>query len=519
MKILPVVIAISLFPIITMAQISGGVPTGPVSNSTVIATGSTTPLTLADRAAASKKIKDFGAKCDGSTNDATAISAAISAAIATGGTVIFPGGTCKVTSKITIGAAGVYIVGSGPGQTTVLTTVGGDDTFYFNGSGGAIMGGGITNLSIVYSGSTPTAGAGIEIGNAGEITIEHALVHGTYNGITVNQNTQGAARILSVDAQSVVNDSFLILATNGTWIDNCTTFQAGSPGGAGYHIKNAGGVRLTNSTSSLQATGLLIDPGTGQDVVDIWLSNLDLDASTANGLVIDTSAGTGTARNIFASNVRTGFANDGSFTSGGGVSINGTGSKAITFTGGESVSNTTTGVNILGGSKITFDGFNVLGNSKAGSGSYVGVAIQGGDGVIFNNAVAGQYTDGSTNNQSFGVALYSTFTGAVTVKNNDLRGNATAAFINSTTSGSINVAGNQGYVTASSGSAVIANGTNVITFNHGLAAAPTSVVIAGNNIAYTYATISNSTQITIAASANVVGAVTVWWKAELGPQW
>ena len=53
---------------------------GDASATNVTATGSTTARTLADRAADVINVRDFGAVCDGSTDDTTAINAALARA-------------------------------------------------------------------------------------------------------------------------------------------------------------------------------------------------------------------------------------------------------------------------------------------------------------------------------------------------------------------------------------------------------------------------------------------------------
>ena len=52
-----------------------------------------------------RSVKDFGATGDGTTDDTTAIQAAITAVIGTGGWLFFPDGTYKITSALTIGAS------------------------------------------------------------------------------------------------------------------------------------------------------------------------------------------------------------------------------------------------------------------------------------------------------------------------------------------------------------------------------------------------------------------------------
>jgi hypothetical protein len=85
---------------------SGGELTAPVT-----ATGGTVPRLLADRMADfGLSALDTGAKCDGTTDDTTAIQTAINAAASKFGTVFFPAGkTCKISATLTITATGVKL--------------------------------------------------------------------------------------------------------------------------------------------------------------------------------------------------------------------------------------------------------------------------------------------------------------------------------------------------------------------------------------------------------------------------
>src|SRR5712692_5229707 len=58
-------------------------------------------------------VKDFGAKGDGSANDAGAFAAAISALGRGGGTILVPCGTYGLESPLTVSQAGVVIRGLG----------------------------------------------------------------------------------------------------------------------------------------------------------------------------------------------------------------------------------------------------------------------------------------------------------------------------------------------------------------------------------------------------------------------
>ena len=69
---------------------------------TVIATGSTTARSLANRAADVVNVKDFGAVGDGVTDDTAAITAANTAASAVGATLEFPAGKYLFTGSIEV---------------------------------------------------------------------------------------------------------------------------------------------------------------------------------------------------------------------------------------------------------------------------------------------------------------------------------------------------------------------------------------------------------------------------------
>ena len=80
---------------------------------TIIATGSTTSRSIADRFGDFRSVKDFGATGNGTTDDTTAIQACIDSFTAGGGVVWFPDGIYKVTTTLTIAEDAVVIRGEG----------------------------------------------------------------------------------------------------------------------------------------------------------------------------------------------------------------------------------------------------------------------------------------------------------------------------------------------------------------------------------------------------------------------
>lgn len=66
--------------------------------------------------------RSYGAKCDGSTNDQTAIQAAITAAQIAGGTVWIPSGTCVVSSAVVFSSSNYAVTLAGNGPQSILST-------------------------------------------------------------------------------------------------------------------------------------------------------------------------------------------------------------------------------------------------------------------------------------------------------------------------------------------------------------------------------------------------------------
>jgi hypothetical protein len=104
-------------------------------------------------------VTDYGATCNGSTDDAADIQAAINA-VANGGIVQFPAGTCLISTDIRVennditlqGYGGGYILEGSVNPATALkwdNTTHGDMVEFANGDT-PVQGGGLKNIALVF---------------------------------------------------------------------------------------------------------------------------------------------------------------------------------------------------------------------------------------------------------------------------------------------------------------------------------------------------------------------------------
>lgn len=119
-------------------------------------------------------VKDYGAKGDGTTDDTTAIQAAINAAA--GREVVFPGGTYK-TSAALILKSGVHLRGQGKAQI-----IGSADHDIINDADVPVVGGSVRDLYLEVAASS-TAGNGIELLAASGVTVRGCEVVAAWDAI------------------------------------------------------------------------------------------------------------------------------------------------------------------------------------------------------------------------------------------------------------------------------------------------------------------------------------------------
>jgi hypothetical protein len=147
-------------------------------------------------------VLDFGAACDGTTDDTAAVNAAIAAVVSAGGGILTYNGTPLIKSTITISST-ITIQAPRTAHFVKHASVSGN-AFLLSGNGIVFNGGGVT-------GQTGNTGDGIQITGNGVVLRDSVIKSMGGNGIRIGSDTTGA------------NANLFLL-------DNCTSTNNGGDG-------------------------------------------------------------------------------------------------------------------------------------------------------------------------------------------------------------------------------------------------------------------------------------------------
>jgi hypothetical protein len=203
-------------------------------------------------------VKNFGAKCDGVTNDTTSIQNALNSASSSGNlTVLLPFGTCKITSGLIL-PSNITLQGtsiSAPDaigkahNTSVIDASSLTSGTALSANGDAT---GITLKNFGLNGSvTGTTAVGINLGSfVTSSNIDNVYVFGFYYGIIIQfgQNI----RILSVDVQQAIQGGLTIIAGMNINVFGSLIANSNSAGSGGaYNIGVVGGAQAVSFYNSI----------------------------------------------------------------------------------------------------------------------------------------------------------------------------------------------------------------------------------------------------------------------------
>lgn len=234
----------------------------------------------------------YGAKCDGSTDDSTAIQAADTAAEAAGfGTVIFPKGTCNYSTTLTI-QGGVRWIGQANDYTILMDTTAGNDFLDITGPSFAnsITYGSIQNIAFLRSVAFTGSPNGIKLTNVGYWDIDHVDVWDSstgFNCVACKNDRFKYSRYIQSKTSTTVN-AYFIQVGDSTYIEDSDSIESAGPaitnslnisGSAGdiwverFNVAANGGV--------VSLTGSLANPSTQ----DVHFNQLIVETSSAGAAV------------------------------------------------------------------------------------------------------------------------------------------------------------------------------------------------------------------------------------------
>lgn len=354
-------------------------------------------------------VLDYGAVRDGVTNDRTAIQAAITAASAAGGGIVyFPAGTYLVSSRIELKDA-VCLVGAGRDVTTIKGA---------SGVSAAI----ITGLSADTVTDVMLADFSIN-GNSAALSGEVDGIQITSGSFITCQNL----RIFDVRADGISLD-----ATPDASVLDCVIENTGN-GGTNLH-----GVHGSNGSHRLLVRGCTISDNEGMGIRVGAQGTGSTDATIIGNRISKSNAGL-ECIGVTADSIRARVI--------GNTCLNG-GDNGISMSAADSVvsGNTVLGCNLHGiqvnGARVSVTGNISKNNNQTGAATRAGIHINSVNYVTITGNTC--YDDQGTPTQDFGVKLNGVETGSVIV-GNQLAGNKTAA-ISGLVGGGHTVGDNGGHV-------------------------------------------------------------------------
>jgi hypothetical protein len=321
-------------------------------------------------------VKTYGAKGDGVSDDTVAIQTAINA----NKWVFFPAGTYNISNLLTTPSGQIrYLVGQGVGVSIINQTgltLGG---VRFNV--GYAQGGGLLNLTI--KGNAPTAqaqgstGIGLQIVNSNDNFICRDFEVTNFDkGIRIDgcyQPRFEQFRVLYFQNYGIYLSPFVGTGTDGAgsyWrigkISNFG-FTGNNTASVGLWLQQSSGEFFDTLDITTVNTGVYANPPSTSYVRYLFMSKVLGDSCLTNNWLLDGSQGTVVANEFsqcWSSNCQ-----------GVGIVFTGINIDSQRFTGGWVRDSRQDGIQIQGGTNISFTGTEITRNSAASPNVYSGVVI------------------------------------------------------------------------------------------------------------------------------------------------
>lgn len=276
--------------------------------------------------------KDFGAVCNGTTDDAAAINAALTyAATLNSGVVMLPASSslCKVSSVLTVGA-GVTLRGQGWNSSSGLTagTTGINPLINLTGLGSSVQ-----DVAITANGAGAATGTMIKVSStAQQSLVRNIYVVGSCKALSINGSLHRIENFYALNSAGsgcnvvTIGEDTTAAGTVDVKLDHVvvTSVNTASRPDNCFVIYDAGGLFITHSDAIYCNVGTTIQPGANQQV--IWFTGHDTylgDSNPGAGVSINTGAASSVVRGI---NCTSCWASN---SSGSGVTISNSGAGTV----------------------------------------------------------------------------------------------------------------------------------------------------------------------------------------------
>jgi hypothetical protein len=421
-------------------------------------------------------VRWFGVKSDGTTDDASALSAALNTTAISW--FLIPADT-RINTAVQIERDNVRITGPVAQGARILLGAADID--------GIVVGDGTTARDRVFiehlgfdaaPAITKTAGAAVRFRNGTNMKLENFVVSGQFTSITMDRITVGYVQHGRIyDAVQTSGTGILVTGAGNDQhiVDVIMDNNPAAQPAYGLKVEETGAVHVYECDFLRCEYGGYFVPNATKIIENVWLENNTWDTCGTNGLVFDGAAGT-TIRRVWIDGDWASTSDLANVIIGGGAgTIDG-----IDWDGGGILNAGEHGLDIAGGTNIRLRGLLISGNGQDTINTYHGIVVSGAvTGLAIESVRSGQFL-GFANQQAYGIAITSASVDNFTITGCDLRTNATgaisnAAGINGTTKIIKDVLGyateNRGTVSGST------DGSGQITFNPGLAVTPSQIFI------------------------------------------
>lgn len=420
---------------VTPASIKGQVLTFQQNGSAAV------PRTVNDKLTDIVNVKDFGAKCDGLSDDSPAFQNAHDSVPF--GTINIPVGTCVLKSNINISRDNIKWRGAGQGATRLQMEPTVTKLFNVGRSGSAQLV--LPEFSdFTIDGSRASQGIAFYITGARSVHIEHVYTVRCYISYYVDQgplttSTFTLAHFMIEDTPDLPAARGIVINGGGdAWfIQDGRLFQNGhSQFNVGLELLSGGGFMIANVDISSYGRALLIDPPANTYVRFAQFHAIQCDTSWGDNATLDGTAAfaSGYPYGVYSVHfVNSWFSSAGAY-GGNGNGLNLVSARGIVIDSSQVYSNSLNGIRIQAASNhITVSNGQLSGNSSgngnagANTGIYSGIAVDAKtDSVILTGNVSGgiNYTPST---QKYGISIGASSVNYV-VTGNNLENNLTAPY-------------------------------------------------------------------------------------------